>query len=86
MPSNPYSAAIGRYFEIVLYSTGTVLFSYLAIHCISTGRASGLSRYGRITSSFYTAADNPSQFWLIVLFYIVAGSLFALLAWRKYRG
>jgi len=85
MPSNPYSAVIGRYFEIALCSTGAALFLYLATHCISSGRASGLGRYSRIAGQFYTAADNPSQFWLIVLFHMVTGALFALFAWRAYR-
>jgi hypothetical protein len=85
MPRNPYSAAFGRYFEMALCSTGAVLFFYLAISCVLSGRASSLGRYSTVSGKLYTAANNPSQFWLIVLVYIVACTLFALFALRAYR-
>jgi len=84
MPSNPYSAAIGRYFEIALCSTGAALFFYLAINCVLSGRAS-LGRYSTIWGKFYTAANSAPQFWLIVLLYIMASALFALFTLRAYR-
>ena len=85
MHDNPYSNAISRYFEILLGVAGSALFAYLAIHSISIGSTAGIGRYSRIFAKSYTLATTPSQFWLMVLFYLVAGSLFALLAWRAYR-
>ncbi len=86
MADNPYSAAMRRNFGIAFYTIGALLFTYLVIQSISSGRTSGFWRYSRIVGESYTTTTNPSQFWLIVLFYATAATVFALFAWRSYRG
>ena len=85
MADNPYAIAAGRYFQIFLGVTGAFFFASTVIRCISSGRAYGPWRYNRIVGEPYTAATNPSQFWLLVIFYAAMVVLFALLAWRAYR-
>jgi hypothetical protein len=86
MADNPYSAAISRYFCIAFYTTGAMLFTYILISCISSGRISGFSRYSRIIGESYTSAANPSQFWFMIMFYAAGAVLFTFLAWRSYQG
>ena len=86
MPDNPYAIAAGRYFQIFLGIAGSLLFARVVIRSIASGRAYGLSRYSRIVGDPYTAVGNPSQFWLLVTFYAAMVVLFAVLAWRAYRG
>jgi|JI8StandDraft_1071087.scaffolds.fasta_scaffold78147_3 hypothetical protein len=86
MSSNPYSSTISRYFGIVLYTAGALLFAYLAIRSVSSGQTSGLWRFSRIVGDSYTSAASPSQFWLVVVVYTLAAAVSAWFAWRSYSG
>jgi len=85
MGDNPYSIAANRYFRMFLGIAGAFAFALATISCISSGRAHGPGRMSSIIREPYTAAADPSQFWLLIVFYAVMSVFFAALAWRAYR-
>ena len=86
MSGNPYSSTINRYFGIVFYTVGALIFAYLVIQSVLSGHTSGLWRYSRVVGDSYTSAGSPSQFWLIIAVYALAAVVFASFAWRSYSG
>ena len=86
MSGNPYSSMISRYFGIVLYTVGALIFAFLVIRSVSSGHTSGLWRYSRVVGDSYTSVGSPSQFWLVIAVYAIAAVVFAWFAWRSYSG
>ena len=83
---NPYASAARRYFLMVLGGAGCVAFAVLAIWCLLTQRAPGMTRYQILTEVSYAAATSPSQFWFSVFLYSSLSALCAAVAWWAYRG
>ena len=85
MHDNPYTAVLRRYFLLALYSANAVLFSYISLSGLFSGKAYGIWWSSRLYGEPFLASANPSQFWLLILLYSAGSIVFAVLAWQEYN-
>ena len=72
--------------RVLLLLTVSLLFTRFLFLSISGGSAVPLDRPSAIAGVRYSAATDPSQYWLMVALYFVGEVGFAYWAWREYNG
>lgn len=85
MAQNPYSAAISRWFTVVLGVAGSALSAAVAVRTLYMGSTNGCFTGFCILTRTWSAHDYPTQFWFYVLFWAVAAGIFGRVAWKAWQ-
>jgi hypothetical protein len=74
-----------RWFRIVIGVVGALSSGGLVVSGLRGGSMPDFGRASLALGRMYRVASEPSQFWFIVCFWIVACAGFVWLAWSAYR-
>lgn len=76
---------VRRYFKIFIGVVGALVSGGLVISGLRSGPVPGLGRASLATGTAYHEASQTSQFWFVIVFWLVACAGFVWLAWSAYR-
>jgi hypothetical protein len=83
MKDNPHTSALNRWFQLATGALGSAASLTIVITSLVSRRAPGLTR--RTVYQSWTAADNPTQYWFSIGFWIIVSLVMSRIAWKAYR-
>lgn len=76
---------VRRYFKIFIGVVGALASGGLVISGLKSGAVPGFGRASLAMGTTYHEASQASQFWFVIVFWLVAFAGFVWLAWSAYR-
>jgi hypothetical protein len=77
--------AFNRWFRIVIGVIGAVLCVGLVVSGLRSGSMPGFGQASQVLGVAYREASEPSPFWFMIFFWLVACACFVWLACAAYR-